>query len=216
MALTLCPSRAELPIAPQRSIARNNRPRRNPRRLEPRPQGFDRPPDREDALVVFAARRIGAPEPQREDGELRPLLRVGVGGDGRPVDEVFDPQAGDLRAAVAAGSEGEKQGAASRLSASRPPEQAAISRSRISRVSAPALLRPRGAGGEAKRAAQVRRRKRARKAKPAVEGLPHGQAAAHGRWRMRTAGPHAPALAKRRLDRLWMPCEGSSARRVGS
>ena len=41
-----------------------HRPLRNPRRLEPGVQSYDRPPDGEHAFVLFPGRRLGAPETQ--------------------------------------------------------------------------------------------------------------------------------------------------------
>jgi hypothetical protein len=111
------------------------------RPLEPSPQGFDEPSDGEDALVLFAARRLGPLEAQSEDRELRSLRRAGVSWDGRTVDEILKPMISERRRAEA---KARSSRAASRVSASVPFEQVAINRSRTSRVKGLMLLRPRG------------------------------------------------------------------------
>ena len=205
MALTLCPSRAESPTAPQRSIGRNTGPAEIPAAASQALSGFDRPADGEDAFVLFAARRLGAPEPQGEDGELGAVRRGRVGGNRLPLDQVLESQAGDLGAAAAARGEGdEHEGGVAPVGEpiagagdDQPLEHVAGQRLGALAAARPAL----GAGGEAERAAHVRRRKRALEAEPAMEGRPQGEAPAHGRGGVRAAGAQPPVRPQRRLDR---------------
>ena len=90
MALTLCPSSAAAPMPP--AVDRpEHRPGGNPRRLEPGPQGLHRPPDCDNALVVFAAGGLGAPEPQGEDWQFAARRLIRARKDRRTLDEIFDP-----------------------------------------------------------------------------------------------------------------------------
>ena len=90
MTLMLLPSRAESPIAPSGRSGGTPAPRRS-RRLEPGLQRVDRPPDGEDALVRFAARGLGAPEPRGEDRQVAARRLIRVCKDRRTLDEIFDP-----------------------------------------------------------------------------------------------------------------------------
>ena len=154
-----------------------HRPLRNPRRLEPGAQSYDRPPD-EHAFVLFPARRLGASESQGEDGQFGAGGIIRIRGDRRALDEVLESEAGDLGATAAArGEGGEQEGRVTPVG-----EPSAVARcdeplEHLSGQGFRALASarpPGGADGEAERSAQVRRRKRALEAEPAMEGRPQG------------------------------------------